>query len=77
MDMQTIPVPRYAYSLTEAELASGLSRSSLYRLMARGVFTTIKRGNRRLVPAEELRRLCGSKPNLENQPVPHWGAQNA
>jgi excisionase family DNA binding protein len=51
-------VQRLAYSLAEAEALSGLSRSTLYRLMAAGVLKTVHRGRRRLVPKEELERLC-------------------
>lgn len=51
-------VPRLAYSIPEAEFASGLSRATLYRLMERGELTTVKRLGRRLVPARELERLC-------------------
>jgi predicted DNA-binding transcriptional regulator AlpA len=57
MDTQT-SVPRLAYSIPEAEFASGLSRSTLYRLMERGELSTVKRAGRRLVPARELERLC-------------------
>lgn len=60
MDTQTVSIPRLAYSLSETELATGLSRSTLYRLMARGELGTVKRGKRRLIPTEELRRLCGA-----------------
>jgi hypothetical protein len=52
-------LPRLAYSLAEAESLSGLSRSSLYRLMAAGKLHTVQRGRRRLVPTAELERLCG------------------
>jgi excisionase family DNA binding protein len=58
MDIQTIPVQRLAYSMPEAEIATGLSRSTLYRLMARGELSTVRRGRRRLVPRDELERLC-------------------
>lgn len=58
MEIQTVSLPRLAYSLTEAELATGLSRSTLYRLMARGELGTVKRGKRRLIPTDELARLC-------------------
>jgi excisionase family DNA binding protein len=54
-----IPLARFAYSLAESEALSGLSRSSLYRLIAAGELRTIKRGMRRLVPSTELERLCG------------------
>ena len=51
-------ISRLAYSLAESEALSGLSRSSLYRLIAAGRLRTIVHGRRRLVPAHELERLC-------------------
>jgi hypothetical protein len=51
-------LPRLAYSLAESEALSGLSRSSLYRMIAAGTLRTIVHGRRRLVPAHELERLC-------------------
>jgi len=53
------PFPRFAYSLAESEALSGLSRSSLYRLIAAGKLKTVMQGRRRLVPAREIERLCG------------------
>jgi len=61
MDTQTDTIPRLAYSLTEAQVATGLSRSTLYRLMARGELGTVKRGKRRLIPSGELKRLCSQE----------------
>jgi excisionase family DNA binding protein len=51
--------PRLAYSLAESEAVSGLSRSSLYRLIAAGKLKTVQHGRRRLIPVQELERLCG------------------
>ncbi len=57
--VSTVPaIPRLAYSLAESEALSGLSRSSLYRLIAAGTLKTVQYGRRRLVPREELERLC-------------------
>lgn len=56
-----LAIPRIAYSLAEVEALSGLSRSTLYRLMARGELETVKRGRRRLVPAKQLERLGGAE----------------
>ena len=50
--------PRLAYSLAESEALSGLSRSSLYRLIAAKKLKTVQYGRRRLVPRDELERLC-------------------
>jgi hypothetical protein len=60
-------LPRLAYSLAECEALSGLSRSSLYRLMAVGRLKTIVRGRRRLVPARELERMLEADPDEDAQ----------
>lgn len=57
-------LPRFAFSIAESEVVSGLSRSSLYRLIAAGKLRTVQRGHRRLVPSSELERLCGVNPEL-------------
>ena len=56
-------VKRLAMSIREAELASGLSRATLYRLIASGRLMTLKIGARRLVTVGELDALLseGSK----------------
>lgn len=63
METETDPpaqsLPRLAYSLAEGAAVSGLSQRSLYRLIAAGKLHTVKRGGRRLVPRNELERLCG------------------
>lgn len=62
MEVQTVPtappIPRLAYSIAESEALSGLSRSSLYRLIAAGKLKTVQHGRRRIVPCDELERLC-------------------
>lgn len=58
--METASVPRLAYSISEAEFATGLSRATLYRLIERGELHTVKRMGRRLVPTAELQRLSGA-----------------
>ena len=62
MELQSISstqlLPRLAYSLAESEAVSGLSRSTLYRLIDAGKLRTVQRGRRRLVPSSELERLC-------------------
>jgi excisionase family DNA binding protein len=62
MEIQTVPSsqlpPRLAYSLAESEALSGLSRSTLYRLIVAGKLRTVQHGRRRLVPSAELERLC-------------------
>jgi excisionase family DNA binding protein len=56
-------VKRLAMSIREAELASGLSRATLYRLIASGRLMTLKIGARRLVTVGALDALLseGSK----------------
>jgi excisionase family DNA binding protein len=61
MDAQLVPTgpfPRLAYSLAESEALSGLSRSSLYRLIAAGKLKSVRHGRRRIIPRDELERLC-------------------
>jgi excisionase family DNA binding protein len=50
---------RLAFSIAESAASSGLSRSSIYRLIAADKLQTVKRGRRRLVPKSELERMCG------------------
>jgi len=59
MQTQTITFPRLGYSFAELEVLVGLSRSTLHRMVARGKLETVKRGRRRLVPADQVARLCG------------------
>ena len=56
-------VKRLAMSIREEELASGLSRATLYRLIASGRLMTLKIGARRLVTVGALDALLseGSK----------------
>jgi predicted DNA-binding transcriptional regulator AlpA len=64
MDTHAVPfgaIPRLAFSIAETEVASGLSRSSLYRLMLAGKLRTVQLGRRRVVPAAELARLMGTQ----------------
>ena len=54
---RTVPVPKLSWSLAEFEVASGLSRSLLYRLMAAGKLETVKVRGRRLIPAWQAEKL--------------------
>ncbi len=49
--------PRRALSIREAADACGLSRATLYRLIAEGKLTTSKIGARRLVPVGAIDAL--------------------
>lgn len=59
----SISVPKLMYSIAEAELASSLSRATLYRLIAAGKLKTVQAGpkHRRLVPHHELEGLLTPK----------------
>jgi len=48
---------RRALSIIEAARACGLSRATLYRLLAEGKLTTVKIGSRRLVPIASIDAL--------------------
>lgn len=52
-----IPPRRIAYTIKEATAAIGLSRSTIYKLIASGELQTIRIGQRRLIRAEALNRL--------------------
>ena len=56
---------RIAMSIPDAVIASGLSRSFLYRAMTRGELAFIKKGRRRLIPttalADYLQRSDGNE----------------
>jgi excisionase family DNA binding protein len=46
-----------AYRVGDAVLVSGLSRTTLYSLMAKGLLRTVKVGGRRLIPRDALAEL--------------------
>lgn len=57
MDAQTVSVPKLGYSLAEVEIATGLSRATLYRMLSAGQLSTVKVRGRRLVPAWQAQKL--------------------
>ncbi|MEO8465816.1 MAG: helix-turn-helix domain-containing protein [Gammaproteobacteria bacterium] len=59
MELHTVSTPKISYTMTEAELATGLSRASLYRAIARGELRRQKIGKRTLILSEDLRAFCG------------------
>jgi excisionase family DNA binding protein len=63
-------IQRLTYTLDEASVASGVSRSTLYRLMDRGELRFVKIGARRLIPAGAPARLC--EPDGRRHASP-WG----
>ena len=50
-------IQRLAMSMREAEVASGLSRATLYRLVSSGRLVSLKIGARRLITVEALEGL--------------------
>lgn len=52
-------MPRLSYSIPEAEIASGVSRATLYRRIASGELRRVKVGRRSLIPVDALAALCG------------------
>ena len=57
MNALTIEVPKLGFSLAELEIATGLSRATLYRLIGSGELETVKVRGRRLVPSEHAQAL--------------------
>lgn len=54
--------PKVGYSLAEVEIATGLSRTSLYREIAGGRLRTVQFGRRRLVSTEQLTEFLRPQP---------------
>lgn len=52
-------VQRYAYSPAEAAEALGISRATIYNLLARGEIKSTTIGRSRRIPCTELERLAG------------------
>jgi excisionase family DNA binding protein len=50
-------VRRLAFSMAEVASLTGVSRSTLYRLVSSGELKTVRLLSRRLIPARELERL--------------------
>ena len=50
-------IERIAYSMSEGEEATGLSRATLMRLILDGKLASTMVGKRRLIPAAALERL--------------------
>jgi excisionase family DNA binding protein len=63
MDSRTVSLQRLGYSFAEAEVISNLSRSTLYREVARGHLRRVKVGKRSLIPADALEKLCSGADN--------------
>lgn len=57
MNTQAVSIPKLGWSFAEFEAASGLSRSTLYRMLAGGQLHTVKIRGRRIIPAWQAERL--------------------
>ena len=66
MDMHAVSVPKLGWSLAELEVATGLSRSLLYRMIAAGELSTVKIRGRRLVPAWQVQALLDARGSQEH-----------
>lgn len=62
--MTDYPEPA-AFSIADAANHTGLSRATLYRLMADGQLDTLKIGTRRLVRRDALNKLLDQHENKE------------
>lgn len=51
-------IERFAFGVPEAAKCLGVSRTLVFQLMASGKLKSIKLGNRRLIPRDELARIC-------------------
>jgi hypothetical protein len=51
------PLPRLAYRVNEATQVSGLGRSSIYQLIAKGKLKSVVVEGRRLITAESMHDL--------------------
>ncbi len=54
-------LPKLGWSFAELEVAAGLSRATLYRLLASGELATMKIRGRRLVPAWQVQKLLDAR----------------
>jgi excisionase family DNA binding protein len=66
MDSHNSPFQRYAFSIAETSVLTGLSTSTIYRRIGDGTLRTVLVGRRRLVPDEAARALCGCKHETED-----------
>lgn len=50
-------VPKLAYRIDEAVRATGLSRTTIWRLVKAGTLRPVRRGRRVLIPADQVEAL--------------------
>jgi excisionase family DNA binding protein len=63
-------IERHAYAIDEVAESLDLSIGGVYGLIKSGRLRTVKLGRRRLVPADELRRLVHDGASGELRPIP-------
>lgn len=63
-----IPSEKFTFTLKEAALSLGVSKSTLYKALADGKLSAIKLGNRTLIPADALRAWLASMPTRRGRP---------
>ena len=61
MDTQNVSIPKLGWSFAELEVATGLSRATLYRMLSDGQLQTVKVRGRRLVPAWQAQTLLDAR----------------
>jgi len=61
MKAQSISLPKLGWSMAEIEVATGLSRATLYRMLSAGQLHTVKIRGRRLVPSWQAQALLDGK----------------
>ncbi|KQP80637.1 helix-turn-helix domain-containing protein [Methylobacterium sp. Leaf117] len=59
-DVLRVASMKLAYTVTEAQGATGLGRSTIYLLISERKLRTIKVGTRTLIPADSLRGFLAS-----------------
>ena len=57
MHISTKPDEKRALRVNEAAAQYGMSRSTIYKIMAEGTLRTVKIGGRRLIPRDALEAL--------------------
>lgn len=63
-----VTLPRLSYSIEEAVVASGLSRSYLYEAIRDGRLVASKAGSRTLLMTEDLHAFISSLPKMQSKP---------
>ena len=70
-DAQNRELPRFSYSLDEAAIVTGLSRTRLFQAVRDGRLTVRKDGKSTLVLAEDLSAYLKSLPVKGKRPEAH------